>query len=221
MKKIIAILTAAVLMIGICIPVMAEKVPSPEKDVQFVSAVITTEDGKQIEISSIEDLNNYAEISNKPAQDVSEPVQGQTTLKGFDIKLKDGIKKADIVVNVPGVQANKTYTVQQYVNGKWVTVDAVVIGDNKIKITTEGSGTFRILTEKSDDPGQNEPGNNPNENGGGSGTDNNGGSSTTGSNTSSTSPKTGETSAFPAACALFAVFALTAVFAGFKAKKIS
>ena len=221
MKKIVAILTAAVFMLGLCVPVLASDVPSPGKDVKLVSAVITTEDGQQIEVSS-EEMSNYVEIT-EASQDVSDPVDGQTVLKGFDIKLKNGIKKADIVVYVPGIQANKTYTVQQYVNGKWVTVDAVVIGDNKIKITVEGSGTFRILTEQSADPGQNEPGNDePGSNGGGSGTGTNGGSSnTTGSNASSTSPKTGETSAFPAACALFAVFALTAVAAGYKAKKIS
>lgn len=208
MKKITAMLTAILLCLAMCIQVMAADVMSPVEDVIALEGTITLSDGTVINVTDPETMKQYLTIV--PAENAAEPVEGYTTLKTFDVKFSANVSSADVVLYVPGVKAGDTITVRMLIDGQWVTVEAVVIGDNKIRVKIPGSGTMQVLKKESS--GSNTtPGDNTGNTSG----------NTTGSNTSSTSPKTGENSAFPMACAAFAVFAVVALTAGYKAKKIS
>ncbi len=167
-----------------CVTAMAAVI-SPEKEVVPEKGTVTTTDGTIIDTDN-NTTKNYIEI--KKTDVTPETIKGYSNLTVFDVKFH-GISNADVILHVPGVKKGDTVIVRMYINGKWVDVEAEVVGDNQVRVKLDREGTLEVLIATKD------------------------------SNNSSTSPKTGEANTLPAAYVIFAVCAVTTVTAGRKLRK--
>ena len=204
MKRLISILTSLFLICVTCVPAMAAIV-SPAKEVIPVRGTVTTTDGEKLIINDSDTLRKYLEIKNTDV--TAENISGYSVVAVFDTVFH-GITDADVVLHVPGIKAGDTVIVRMYIGGKWVDIEAEVVGDNEIRVHLTQEGTVEILkaVDNNGTNNSNKPGTNSS-------------TGTNGKNSSSKSPKTGESNALPAACAVFALCALTAVTAKRKATK--
>lgn len=212
MNKITKLITTILLSTLLINPVSAAA-PSPEKQVIPQEGTITKTDGTTVDISDPEELKEYLNI--KEPSVAPERVSGYAAINSFDVTLPAEAASAEVILHVPGVKKGDTVMVRIYVDGRWVNVEAIVIDDNKVKVTIEHSGTIEILKKNTptgsgtDTPVINNPGSSSN------------GSTTGGHNTSSISPKTGEGNTYPMACTLAVIFGIVAIVSAIKAKKIS
>ena len=226
MKKLISVLAALVLTCMTCVTAMAQP-PSPGLDIIPGEGTVTTTDGEVINVNDPETMEKYVKIEKTEEVPESPEQPGYSSISVFDV-IFNGITEADTTLYVPGVKEGDTVIVRMFANGKWIDVEAEVVGDNKVRVKLTQQGTLEILKASStngnngngtDKPGDNNggtdnSGNNTNGSNGDNGTGN-----TQGSNTSTKSPKTGETNALPAAYAVFAGCVLAAGVAGKKARK--
>lgn len=227
MKKLISVLAALILTCMTCVTAMAA-ISSPGKEVIPESGTVTTEDGEVIDVNDPEEMKKYLEVNDTDKS--VEEVSGYSPLTVFDVVFH-GITNAETVLYVPGVKEGDTVIVRMFANGKWIDVEAEVIGDNQVRVKLTQEGTLEILKASNnggDDP--NKPGDNDNPNKPGNdsnkpGNNTNGNDTTNnsdtaqGGNTSKKSPKTGETNALPSAYAVFAGCVLVAGAAGLKLRK--
>lgn len=200
MKKGLKFILGVILTICMSVSVMASQ-PSPGTDVKPEGGEVILDDGTVLDITNQDELSKYIIVTD-PSRE-AEPISGNSTLKVFDVVVSSNVTSANVTLHVPGVKAGDSVVVKMFIDGKWVTVDAEVIADNKIRIHVTGSATFAVYKKDST----------------GGGTEGEG-SGSEGSNTSETSPKTGENAAVPTAYAVFAVLAVIAAVSGYKAKKI-
>lgn len=164
MKRLVLILSVIMIMVGMCVPVLAQ--PSISID-----GVVSVQDGKGKDGSIVQII---IESLNKDEQDLVEDILKGDSLKhllgtGFSEKLQliDAIKirvldgkgnelsdkkkgkllPAYVTFNVPGVTPNSNVKVLYYENGKWNVASDVKLGNGTVSGTFNEGVPVIFLTE--------------------------------------------------------------------------
>ena len=207
MKKLVAVLCAAVMTVGMAVNVFAAPSPSVKGVTEIESAKDANGNAVEIKFETVSEAEADKHFTEEEKTAVEEMKKEFATVakEVLGEELKEGMELVDIrnlyipegtdvtfpltiTAKVPGVTEDSTVFVLHYTNGAWENVNAVA-GNGTVTFTVNSLSPFAFIVDAKT---ASSTGSTVNGGSNGSATTGTGSSSASGSNTSATSPATGE-----------------------------
>ena len=180
MKKVVALLMAAVLTVGMTVTAFAA--PSPSANADIVTAAKDA-DGNAVDLSDIIVSENYDAAEQSAVKAVLASVVGQSTAANYslallrDVKVIGNVKfPVTLTFKIAGVTASSKVIVLHYYDGSWHQENPTV-GDGTVTVTFDRLSPVAFYVQ--------------NANGSGNGGNGGNGANGNGSGSQVVSPKTG------------------------------